>query len=94
MILEELLSFRLHFWPGHFPIEARYDEYGEPGAFRTLRTRRIWTPEELRAFQEEVSRRQQRNEWSFLAYYNPLVSEQKREYQDNCDQIVTADNRI
>jgi hypothetical protein len=23
MVLDELLSFRTHFWPSHFPIEVR-----------------------------------------------------------------------
>ena len=75
MVLDELLSFRTHFWPGHFPIEARYYEYAVSGPSLTLRTRRISTPEELRAFQEELARREQLNEWSFLAYYEPFVQQ-------------------
>ncbi len=73
MVLDELLSFRTHFWPSHFPVEARYYEYRATGRSLTLRTRRISTPEELRAFQQELTRREQLNEWSFLAYYEPLV---------------------
>jgi hypothetical protein len=38
MVLDELLSFRTHFWPSHFPIEAWYYEYGASGPSRTLRT--------------------------------------------------------
>jgi len=72
MVLDELLSFRTHFWPSHFPIEARYYEYKATGLSLTLKARRIATPEELRAFQKEVTRREQRNEWSFLAYYEPF----------------------
>ena len=72
MVLDELLSFRIHFWPSHFPIEARYYEYRSTGSSLTLRTRWISTPEELRAFQQEVTRREQLNEWSFLAYYEPF----------------------
>ena len=73
MVFNELLSFRKHFWPSHFPIEARYYEYGASGPSQTLRTRRISTPEELRAFQEDLTKREQLYEWSFLAYYEPLV---------------------
>ena len=73
MVLDELLSFHTHFWPNHFPIEARYYEYRATGPSLTLKARRISTREELRAFQKEVTRREQLNEWSFLAYYEPLV---------------------
>jgi hypothetical protein len=72
MVLDELLSFRTHFWPSHFPIEARYYEYRSTASTLTLKARRISTPEELRAFQKEVTRREQLHEWSFLAYYEPL----------------------
>jgi hypothetical protein len=72
MVLDELLSFHKYFWPSHFPIEARYYEYGASGPSRTLWTRRISTPEELRAFQEDLTKREQLREWSFLAYYEPL----------------------
>jgi hypothetical protein len=77
MVLDELLSFRKHFWPSHFPIEARYHEYGASRPSRTLRTRRILTPEELCAFQEELTKREHLHEWSFLAYYEPLVLQHK-----------------
>jgi hypothetical protein len=76
MVSDELLSFREHFWPSHFPIEARYYEYRASGPSLILRTRRISTPEELRAFQEDVTRREQLHEWSFLAYYEPFVQQQ------------------
>ena len=72
MVRDELLSFRTHFLPSHFPIEARYYESRATGPSLTLRTRRISTPEELCAFQQEVTRREQRKEWSFLAYYEPF----------------------
>jgi hypothetical protein len=73
MVLDDLLSFRTHFWPSQFPIEARYYEYGASGPSRTLSTRRIVTPEELRAFQAELTRREQLHEWSFLAFYEPFM---------------------
>jgi hypothetical protein len=72
MVLDELLSFHTHFWPSHFPIEARYYEYRATGPSLTLRTLLISTPEDLRAFQKELTRREQLNEWSFLAYYEPF----------------------
>jgi hypothetical protein len=43
MVSDELLSFREHFWPSHFPIEARYYEYRASGPSLILRTRRIST---------------------------------------------------
>jgi hypothetical protein len=73
MVREELLSFRQHFWPSHYPIEARYYEYGSVAPSRTFTTRRIGTPEELRAFQDEVTRREQSHEWAFLAYYESQI---------------------
>ncbi len=73
MVLDELLSFRQHFWPSQFPIEARYYEYGASGPSRTLSTLRILTPEELRAFQEEMTKREHLHEWSFLAFYEPFI---------------------
>lgn len=78
MVLEELLSFRTHFWPSHFPVEARYYEFNASAPSLTLRTRRISTPEELRAFQQEVTRREQLNEWSFLAYYESYRQHDER----------------
>jgi hypothetical protein len=41
MVLDELLSFRTHFWPSHFPIEARYYEYKATGPSLTLKARCI-----------------------------------------------------
>ncbi len=76
MMLDELLSFHQHFWPSQFPIEARYFEYKASEPSLILRRRRIVTPEELRAFQKELTKREQLYEWSFLAYYEPLVLRQ------------------
>lgn len=78
MVPDELLSFREYFWPSHFPIEARYYEYRASGPSLTLRTLQISTPEELRAFQEDLTRREQLHEWSFLAYYEPLQQQDER----------------
>jgi hypothetical protein len=73
MIAEELISFRKHFWPGCFPIEARVYEFGSFGSARTLITQRIASPEALAAFQDELTRRESAHEWSFIAYYEPVV---------------------
>jgi hypothetical protein len=73
MMAEELLSFRQHFWPGCFPIEARVYEFGSFGPSRTLIIQRIASPEALAAFQEELTRRESAHEWGFIAYYEPLV---------------------
>ena len=78
MVLDELLSFRTHFWPSHFPIEARYYEYRSTGSSLTLKARLISTPEELRAFQKEVTQREQRKEWSFLVYYESYQQHDER----------------
>ena len=43
MVLDELLSFRTHFWPSHFPIETGYYEYKATGPSLTLKARRIAT---------------------------------------------------
>ncbi len=75
MVYDELLSFRTHFWPSHYPIEARYYEYRASAPSLILKTQLISTPEELRAFQRELTRREQLHEWSFLAYYDPFVQQ-------------------
>lgn len=75
MVHDELLSFSTHFWPSRYPIEARYYEYKASAPSLILKARLISTPEELRAFQQELTRREQLHEWSFLAYYDPLVQQ-------------------
>ncbi len=74
MVAEELLSFRKHFWPHHFPIDARYYQFasGEPSP--VLTTWRIFSAQELRAFQDELTMREAAHEWSFIAYYEPVDS--------------------
>ena len=73
MVRDELLSFRQAFWPSHYPIEARYYVYGVSVLSRTFTTQQMGSPEELRAFQEELARREQSHEWGFLAYYESPV---------------------
>ncbi len=73
MVRDELLSFRQQFWPSHYPIEARYYVYGASAPSWTCTSQQMRTPEELRAFQNELARREQSHEWGFLAYYeSPL----------------------
>ncbi len=74
MVAEELLSFRKHFWPHHFPIDARFYQFGSVEPSPALTTRRICSAQELRAFQDELTRREAAHEWSFIAYYEPTVS--------------------
>ena len=82
MIAEELISFRKHFWPSRFPIEARVYAFGP---FRTLITQRIASPEALCAFQDELTRRVSAHDWfSFLLHIST----------SNCDRLVSADSRI
>lgn len=73
MIAEELISFRKHFWPSRFPIEARVYAFGLFGPSRTLITQRIASPEALSAFQDELTRRESAHDWRFIAYYEPIV---------------------
>ena len=86
MVCDELLSFRAHFWPGHYPIEARYYEYRASAPSLILKTQLITTPEELRAFQQELTRRERLHEWSFLAYYEPYV----QHYDERTSRIIGA----
>jgi len=71
MLAEHLISFRKEYWPDHFPIEARYYQFGVGGPSRTLTSQLLVSPGALRAFQDEVNRRERALEWSFLAYYEP-----------------------
>jgi len=73
MLAEHLISFRKEFWPDHFPIEARYYQFGTVGPARTLTSQLLASPGALRTFQDEVSWRERALEWSFLAYYEPTV---------------------
>ena len=73
MVRDELLSFRQQFWPSHYPIEARYYLYGASATSWTFTSQQLRTPEELRAFQGELARREQSHEWGFLAYYESRV---------------------
>ncbi len=73
MVRDELLSFRQQFWPSHYPIEARYYVYGASAPSWTFTSQQMRTPEELRAFQRELARREQSHEWGFLAYYESRV---------------------
>jgi hypothetical protein len=73
MMAEELISFRKHFWPSRFPMEAWVYAFGSFGPSRTLITQRIASPEALAAFQDELTRREIANEWRFIAYYEPIV---------------------
>ena len=72
MFAEHLISFRKEYWPDHFPIEARYYQFGTVGSSRTLTSQLLASPGAWRTFQDEVSRREHALEWSFLAYYEPL----------------------
>jgi hypothetical protein len=81
MVRDEVLSFRQQFWPSHYPIEARYYEYGSVAPSRTFTSRRIGTLAELRAFQEELTRRESLHEWGFLAYYESPVPPLKEDGQ-------------
>ena len=73
MIHDELLSFRQQFWPSHYPIEARHYVYGASAPPQAFTTQQMGSPEELRAFLEELARREQSHEWGFLAYYESPV---------------------
>jgi hypothetical protein len=73
MIAEEVISFRKHFRPDRFPVEARFYQYGSFGPSRTLTTQRISSVQQLHAFQEELVRRESTLEWRFIAYYEPLT---------------------
>ena len=73
MLAEHLISFRKEYWPDRFPIEARYYQFGAGGFSRTLTSQLLASPRALRTFQDEVSRRERALEWSFLAYYEPIV---------------------
>ncbi len=92
MVQDELLSFRTHFWPSRYPIEARYYEYNASWPHMILRKRLMSNPEELRTFQEELTKREQLHVWSFLAYYEPLVPQHDEQYVG--ELVTTADVRV
>ena len=71
MLAEHLISFRKEYWPDHFPIEARYYQFGAGGPSRILTSQLLASPGALRTFQDEVNWRERALEWSFLAYYEP-----------------------
>lgn len=73
MIAEEVISFRKDFWPDHFPVEARFYQFGLFGPSCTLTTQRISSAQELHAFQDELHRRERVHEWCFIAYYELMA---------------------
>ncbi len=73
MLAEHLISFRKEYWPDRFPIEAHYYQFGAGRSSRTLTSHLLASPRALRTFQDEVSSRERALEWSFLAYYEPIV---------------------
>jgi hypothetical protein len=70
---EQVISFRKEYYTTQFPLEARWFQCGERGGTCLLTAQIIHSVRELRAFQDEVSRRANAGEWIFLAYTEPGV---------------------
>jgi hypothetical protein len=71
---ENLISFRKHFWTTTFPIEAQLYHCGGSEGVCTRMSQLIHSQDELRAFQDELTRQESAGEWIFLAYYEPPAS--------------------
>ncbi len=69
---ESVISFRKHFWTSRFPIEARLYSCGGSEGVCTPTSQTIHSPEELREFQVELTRREADGEWIFIAYCEHL----------------------
>jgi hypothetical protein len=71
---EAVISFRKHFWTTNFPIEAQLYDCGGSEGLCTLTSQIIHSQDGLRAFQDELTRRESAGEWVFLAYYKHTPS--------------------
>ncbi len=70
MMSEELISFRKDYSISTFPVAVKFYQCLENGGC-TLLSRLLHSPQELRAFQRELTTRESQSEWMFLAYYEP-----------------------
>jgi hypothetical protein len=70
MMSEELISFRKDYSISTFPVAVKFYQCLEIGRC-TLHSRLLHSPQELRAFQRELTTRESPCEWMFLAYYEP-----------------------
>ncbi|HCF85415.1 MAG TPA: hypothetical protein DEV72_09445 [Ktedonobacter sp.] len=68
MMSEELISFRKDYSISSFPVAVKFYQCLEIGRC-TLLSRLLHSPQELRAFQRELTTREPHGEWMFLAYY-------------------------
>ncbi len=90
MVLDELLSFRTHFWPSHFPIEARYYEYRSTGSSLTLKARRISTPEGITCLSKGSDQAGTAGMSGVSSpITNPLTSNTMSECQHDCVTALT-----
>jgi hypothetical protein len=68
---EELLSFRKDYPISTFPVTVKWYQCLEIGRC-TLLSSLLHSPQELQAFQRELTEREPLGEWRFLAYYEPV----------------------
>lgn len=66
---EGVISFRQHFFTSDFPIEAQLYSCGESNGVCALISHIIHSRDELREFQDELTRQEREGEWIFIAYY-------------------------
>ena len=71
MVAEEVISFRKDYRMSNFPVAVQFYQCGESGGTCKLTVRIIHSAHELRAFQDELSQRENSGEWIFLVYAEP-----------------------
>jgi len=68
MAAGEVISFRKEYWMDTFPVTVQLYQCGEAGGSCRRTTQIIHSAHELRAFQDELTRRESVGEWIFIAY--------------------------
>jgi hypothetical protein len=68
MVAGEVISFRKEYRMNTFPVAVQLYQCGEAGGSCRRTTQIIHSAHELRAFQDELTRRESVGEWIFIAY--------------------------
>ena len=69
MVSKLVISFQEWYWTNFFPIEAQFLQWNEQHEQINHMAQVLHSPDELRAFQDELVSRESAGDWCFLAYF-------------------------
>ena len=76
MVVGEVISFRKEYRMNNFPVAVQLYRCGELGGSCTRTAQIIHSAHELREFQDELTKRESRGEWIFIAYHESNATEE------------------